>query len=835
METKSRKLHLISNAHLDPVWQWEWEEGAAAAVSTFRCAARFCREFDGYIFCHNESLLYRWVEEYEPSLFEEIRELVKLGKWHIMGGWHLQPDCNMPSGEAFVRQIAEGNRYFKEKFGTVPKTAINFDPFGHTRGLVQIIARAGYKNYLFCRPDPGSCPLPAETFRWIGYDGSEVIGQRCPSYNSGFGHAVDKVRGDAAALSEENPIGVCLWGVGDHGGGPSRIDIRAINEFIEEQRKNGVTVLHSTPDDYFNDIRESEKELPTHAADLNLWAPGCYTSQVRIKQKYRQLENEIYSTEKMFSHLTAINDAVSYPEREIGEALYDLLTVQFHDAIPGSSIQPVEEMCIRMLDHGLEIISRLRARAFFALSAGQPEARDGEIPILAYNPHPYAVEGDFECEFMLADQNGSGTFTVPTVYCGDTALPTQCEKEMSNIPLDWRKRAVFHARLEPMSMNRFDCRLEQIPQKPALDISKYDSGDGYYTVKTPTTCVKINRSTGLINEWSKNGVTYMTKDSLGIDVMQDRNDSWGMTVHAFSDKIGRFELLSDEEGTRFSNQASTVPSIRLVEDGDVRAVIEAVFGYNTSRAVVRYKISMGSPRIDVEMRIINDEKCKMYKVAIPSVSKEVTPALEVAFGEEPMRMDLTECVGQKYLTVKQDAGRLNIYNNGIYGSSANAEGVYITLLRSPAYTAHPIGDRPVMPTDRHSAYMEQGERLFCLSLEIEDSESQSQVSRKALAYNEAPTVLSFFPDGEPLKDGYTSACEPLITADEGSPVIMSALKKTDSGDGYILRMFNPTKDSTTCRIVSKLFSLDEVLEFTPYEIKTKRMSRGSIADTNILD
>ena len=98
-----KTLYLISNAHLDPVWQWEWDEGAAAAVSTFRVAARFCRERGNYIFCHNEAVLYEWVEEYEPPLFRQIQQLVKEGKWIITGGWYVQPDCNMPSGETFVR------------------------------------------------------------------------------------------------------------------------------------------------------------------------------------------------------------------------------------------------------------------------------------------------------------------------------------------------------------------------------------------------------------------------------------------------------------------------------------------------------------------------------------------------------------------------------------------------------------------------------------------------------------------------------------------------------------------------------------------------------------
>lgn len=136
-----KKLHLLSNAHLDPVWQWRWQEGVGTAITTFSAAADFCEEFDGYIFCHNEAILYQWIEENDPGLFHRIQKLVKEGKWHIMGGWYLQPDCNMPSGESFIRQIQSGIEYFKAKFpGFVnPDVAINFDSFGHTKGLVQIL------------------------------------------------------------------------------------------------------------------------------------------------------------------------------------------------------------------------------------------------------------------------------------------------------------------------------------------------------------------------------------------------------------------------------------------------------------------------------------------------------------------------------------------------------------------------------------------------------------------------------------------------------------------------------------------------------------------------
>lgn len=152
-----KRMYLLCNAHIDPMWQWEWTEGVGAAISTFRVAAALCEQYDAFVFNHNESLLYQWIEEYEPALFEQIRELVQKGRWHIMGGWFVQPDCNIPHGESIVRQISVGRRYFSEKFGAAPTTAINFDPFGHSRGIVQIMAQSGYDSYIICRPVPSPC------------------------------------------------------------------------------------------------------------------------------------------------------------------------------------------------------------------------------------------------------------------------------------------------------------------------------------------------------------------------------------------------------------------------------------------------------------------------------------------------------------------------------------------------------------------------------------------------------------------------------------------------------------------------------------------------------
>ncbi len=179
-----------------------------------------------------------------------------------MGGWYLQPDCNMPSGESLVRQILLGRAYFKKYFAVAPTTAINFDPFGHTRGLVQILVKCGYDSYLFGRPGQDECPLPASEFIWTGYDGSEVLATRFRGwYNTPLGQAREVIEARIAENSNGQPLAV-LWGVGNHGGGPSRADLHQVNTLIEETRD--CRIRHSTPEAYFQDISRIRDELPRH-------------------------------------------------------------------------------------------------------------------------------------------------------------------------------------------------------------------------------------------------------------------------------------------------------------------------------------------------------------------------------------------------------------------------------------------------------------------------------------------------------------------------------------------------------------------------------------------
>ncbi|QGQ94579.1 alpha-mannosidase [Paenibacillus psychroresistens] len=813
-----KNFHLLSNAHLDPVWLWEWEEGAAEAISTFRVAADLCEEFDGFIFNHNEVTLYKWVEEYEPVLFARIQELVKQGKWHIMGGWYLQPDCNMPSGESFVRQMLLGRNYFQDKFGVKPTTAINFDPFGHTRGLVQIMSKAGFDSYIFCRPSQKDCELPASDFVWVGYDGSEIIGHRADEfYNSPRGKADEKVL-EWIAKTADQPIGSVLWGVGNHGGGPSREDLEKLKLLMQETKD--VQIIHSTPEAFFKELRVVKASLPRHEKDVNAWAPGCYTSQIRIKQKHRLLENEIYMLEKMLSH-TTLQGLTAYPYELIHEAMCDLMVTEFHDVLPGSSIQPVEEASLRLVDHGLEIVSRLKARAFFALASGQKKAEENEIPILIYNPHPYKVVGIFECEFQLADQNWKDEFSLPLVYKDGVQIASQAEKELSNLNLDWRKRAVFQAELEPGQMNRFDVRLEVLPQKPAPELQP---ADGKISFKTQELDIIINCETGFMDRYCANGVDYVQPNAFVPIVIDDNDDPWETQALSFRNVEGAFKLMSADEGTRFSGiRGSRLESVRVIEDGAVRTVVEALFEYGDSFIIQTYKLPKKGTEIEVHIRVHWNEKSKMLKLSIPTPFSDGEYWGQVAYGRNELPNDGNEAVSQKWAAIidqKQDLA-LTCINDGVYGSDYADGEVRISLLRSAGYSGHPIGDRPIMGQDRYSSRIDQGERLYRFWFNAgKASERMDVIDREALSLNEKPFVLSFFPSGA------GEAPENALTLSD-STVLLSTFKRAELSDDYIIRLFEPTGTARATTLTIPALGIKQNVELGKFEIKTLRLNTAA--------
>ncbi|MCK5759000.1 MAG: alpha-mannosidase [Clostridiales bacterium] len=826
-----KNLHLVCNAHLDPVWLWEIEEGVAETLSTFRVAADFCDNYEGFVFNHNEALLYKWVEEHDPELFERIQKLVFEKKWHIMGGWYLQPDCNMPSGESFIRQILIGKNYFIEKFGVEPTTAINFDAFGHSRGLVEIMKKANYDSYLFCRPEPDMLELPGDDFEWEGFCGSTITMHRAyNSYESHRGEADEKIT-SWMKLNEEKETGLVLWGIGNHGGGPSRIDYEKIKKLAEEN--DSWNLIHSTPEDYFEELNEKNIELPVYSGILNPRYTGCYTSQIRIKKIHRMLENELYLAEKMTAH-ACINGYYKYPAKVIERAFEDLLLLEFHDILPGTSIPEVEKYAMNLAGHALVEIRKQKTRAFIALCSGQETAEDGMIPIIAYNPHSYKIDGIFECEFQLPDQNkDKNIFAMPVVYRNGVRVPCQVEHESSNFNVDWRKRSVFRAELEASAINRFDVRIDMIERKPEVTLREKN---GVIAFKTNDLEIEICTKSGTINKYLVDGVDYINGKGFLPLVIDDDENCWAHKEKSFRNNDGHFSVMSREEGSRFSGIVDgEIDSVRIIEDGEVRTIVEAVMKYKDSFICQRYYLPKKGTEIKITMKVYWNEKMKMLKLSVPTTLQNVVFTGQTAYGSEQLQTNGDEMVSHKWNTLSDGKNAISIINTGTYGSDCKDGELRVTLLRSPGYSAgksdFSVRNPHIMPQDRFSPYIDQGEHDYEFYFNAGDSEKRMLcIEREALCANEKPMLLSFFPTGSgkgPVKFAEIKT--------EGATI--TAMKNGIGDNKYIVRLFNPLESEAEVivdfPVIDKEFSCNMMSnEFNTFILDTVT---GEILRADILE
>jgi alpha-mannosidase len=827
--TSDRTVHLLCNSHLDPVWLWEWPEGAGEALALARTVCDLCEEFDGFVFNRNEVQFHEWIEEYDPELFERIRRLAARGQWHVTGGWYLQPDCNLPSGESFVRQILVGRRYFKEKFGVEPTTAVNWDSFGHSRGLVQILAKSGYDSYLFCRPFIHEMPVPAAEFTWIGFDGSEVTAALAEShYNSAPDDTPAKIT-EWMQRDTSRPVLQLPWGVGNHGGGPSRADLQDITKLMAETRD--ARIIHSTPERYFADFRARAGNLPQYKGDLNPWAVGCYTSMMRLKREHRRLENELWLTEKMATTAWA-QGLMEYPDAELGEATRALLRSQFHDILPGTSTPSVEQSALDDIGHGLTLTARVKTRAFFALAAGQSAGREGAQPILVYNPHPFPLHAVVECEMQPAWPDREHMYGVPTVTAGGRKLRAQAEQQESNINEDHRHRVAFAAKLEPGRMNRFDCRFEKIARKPA---PKLRLRDGAFRFKTPELEVIVNARTGLLDRYRVSGEDYLSAGAFRPLVMHDDADPWGQTVSSFRDLAGRFKLMSQTAAARFAGVSATrLPAVRVIEDGSVRAVVEALFEHGNSAICQRYKLPRVGRELEIETRALWQEKDRMLKLALPTPWHDGKPLGHVAYGAQELRADGDECVAQKWLAVvSHDRSRaLSIINDSTYGCDFKNGELRVSLLRAPAHAGHPtFTERPLVQQDRFVPRIDQGEHVFRFWLNGGPAnERLTRVDREALAHSERPYALAYWPPG----GGELPAAGPTLS---DRAVQITAFKRAEDGDELIVRLFEPTGRRRKTTLSLDCRGVKTQVEMEPFEIKTLRVDRraGRFREVDLLE
>ncbi|WDR06879.1 glycoside hydrolase family 38 C-terminal domain-containing protein [Devosia rhodophyticola] len=397
-------LHLIGNAHLDPVWLWRWQEGCAEAIGTCWAAIDRLDEGEGFIFTKGEAHIYDWIERFEPSLFARIKHYIAVGRWVVVNGWWIQPDCNVPSGESVIRQALYGKRYFARKFGVEVPTGYNVDSFGHPGTFPMLLQHTGSTSYTFMRPGPHEMDLPAELFTWASPDGSSVAAFRIQgAYNTSKRELPlpEKIDKHQQYIAKSGHAFMCFYGVGNHGGAPT---IENITE-IEARLARGDNLKFSDPEAFFDAVDTTS--LPRVDGELQFHAIGCYAVASALKTLNRRAENLLEQAE---AGATIVHRQLGLPyPHEAFETLWrKLLFNQFHDTLGGTSLESAcidSERDLSMVIAGAEDLLNDAVRQLDRTIARPLDPTDATFVVMNFNGTP--ANGLVEAEPWVDKDNVS--------------------------------------------------------------------------------------------------------------------------------------------------------------------------------------------------------------------------------------------------------------------------------------------------------------------------------------------------------------------------------------------------------------------------------------------
>jgi len=842
-------FHMIGNAHLDPAWMWQWDEGMEAFLATCRSALDRMEETPGFTFTCSSAAHYRWMEEADPELFERVRRQVHQGRWAIAGGWWTQADCNLPSGEGFVRQALLGQRYFLERFGTTARTGYSPDAFGHALGLPQLLARSGLTGYIFCRPDPTELQLPSPLVRWHGPNGSSVLAYRVPFHYNMYETSVPKKVGDLmAALGRPSPLTagghtlrsfgpewMLFYGVGNHGGGPTREHIAQILALDSDPAMP--KLAFSSPDRFFQQVATNGKawHIPDWRDDFQLNAPGCYSAHSGIKRLNRQSEHLLMAAERTAS-LASILIGDPYPAGELRRAWENVCFNHFHDILCGVAIREALDDAIGMYGEALSIARRISRMALQRMARRIDTTGPG-MTLMVFNPHACDL-GDYVTFELWHDIDKSlWSHPVDIRMTDDDGNELPCQNGFTSgkigkdrigmtfraeVPaLGWRCYRVFYG--EPPTA---------VPPYPLLACTDTVLQNEHLRVEFSP----ANGAIVSIVDRDGRGEMLAGPSALGV-VMDDPTDTWGHGVERFDRVLGTF---GDAE-------------VRLVECGATHTTIRSRSRHGASWMQQEFRLYRDARYIEVRARVFWAAEHRMLKLQFHTALEEAHAFHESAYCVTGKPCDGIErprgawsaisgrCSGADMtFAIIDDAKHGYSAMQGGYDAAGNliapspghpaGTSMLLTVLRSPGYATH---DPHPHHRDEDITFLDQGIQEFRYVIAMDGTSGwRGECARRAMILN-APPVVHF--------ESAHEAAAPGLERTEGAihivpdTVMATAIKRHEDGNGWIVRLVETAGTSPRATISIPALEAEWNVEFEPFDIRTYLIEPGRIVETDLTE
>jgi alpha-mannosidase len=778
-EAKKSSLHFVGNAHIDMVWLWRYTESIDVVKQTFQAAIDNLKAYPDFKFSHGQAQSYFWMEEKYPELFHEIQKYVKEGRWEIVGGTWVESDANMPSGESLVRQYLYGKRYFKKKFGVDVKHGWYPDTFGHPASLPQILSKCGIETYTFFRPWDEE-----RMFVWESPDGSRVFAHRPPDWYGTWTAISDTVWKTVKESQKKFKVntGVQFYGVGDHGGGPTRRQINMVQHLGSLNVYPAVKL--STFDAFYADLLSAKKDAPVQHGEQNSVFEGCYTSQAMVKLYNRKAE-ALLPTAELFSTI-AMRFGFVYPSEQFEEAWRKVLFNQFHDMLCGSGVHDIYVDGQQFYDDAFQRARGAMNGAFSVIAKNISTSSKVKkaTPLVLFNPLNWKRTEPMEIVWKTEQAN----FSPKIIDESGKELPSQVTER-------WKDsvRVVFIPKDVP-SVGYKTYWITSKKESPSKSRNDLGLENQFYMVQ-------VDSATGSVSRiYDKVHKREVIQPGALANQIQLQDDEAGMSAWVI--------------GLKGSPQSVGSPkSISVIENGRVRKIIRVEYRLDPSSFTEDVVLYSNIPRIDFRFSAAWHHRKKILKIAFPLNIDSPKATFDIPYGTiQRDTVNGKEVVTQKWADLGGADYGVSLLNDSKYGCDVNGNIVRLTGLRAST-DPDPTAD--------------EGDHEFFYALYPHAGNWQEAMTvQRGYEFNTPMVMFSTDQHSGSLPPAFS-----FITL-EAPSIVLTALKKCEDDNSFILRCYETAGKSSQVEFrfwnaVSKASSTN-LVEWDEKELKDGRVDGTSM-------
>jgi len=809
---------LVASTHIDTAWLWQLKDTIRKCGHSYSNILRLLDSFPEFKFSHSQVKLLAYTKEYYPAIYEQIKVMVKAGRWENVGPMWVESDCNIVSGESLVRQILHGTAFLEKEFGERPRLAWLPDTFGFQPNIPQIFKKSGtdyfysYKLHWQTKEK-----FPYGDFRWKGIDGSEIIGAVINNPAGGYNGFPDpkqvmKTEKTFEQKGEADEI-IFPYGFGDGGGGPTR---EMIQHAVRSKDFPGLPMCEiSTAQEFFDRLEKIREKLPVWYGELYIQTHrGTLTTEAAAKRNNRRCEMLYQSLEKI-----AVM-AMQHGAEPDWELLYQgwekILVLQFHDILPGSSIAEVYEdsqvIYQEIFDTADTFLKKLGMQGQIAVSEEErmilclTDLQDGikVINTLSWNRD---VLTTFRCPLEMCGE----TYKKLLITCGEGQMPCTMVKKGDMAEVTFLAKDV-----KALSWKEYQINVcEDMPCESGRTMDVFCDDDGII-VNNQRYLVRIDNRGRILSLWDKVAEKQvLSAPGNDIKVFLDGpslEDAWNI-----------YENYKNREVEIWDKT-----HVEMAENNDLRTVIRVHNEGKETKLQQNIIFWQDKARIDFQTCVDWQEEHKVMRVYFPTTMNAPYFTSETGFGayvrptvgNTKLEKSKFEVAAHRFTDISESNYGVALLNDSKYGHDAQYNILGITLLRS---------------TDYPASYPDKGMQYFTYSLlPHEGSWSQAEVARAGIELNAEIHTISA------VKQTLAGVSEESLIQCDNPNLVIDSIKKAENGTGIVVRIYETNGTSgqavldfgmpvglvSECNLVEKKVAVPErtdnsiCFSFAPYEIKS---------------